>query len=413
MNTELFIAKRLSFDGNGSKSVRTMTRIAVIGVALSAAVMIVSLSVLTGFKIQLKEKISGFNAHLRIANLDSNRSFDLAPIRSDYEFYDSIALLPEVKSLRRYAYKGGIIKAPNDIQGVVLKGVDADYDRSFFERYLVEGELFDPSDTTLSNKALISKTLSRLLKLKTGDVFDMYFVQEPVRVRRFTICGLYDTYFEEMDKTFVLCDIRHVRRLNGWNANQSSGVEIMLHEIEDTDKTHAKIDEIAGFITFDDGSMLEVSTLRDSVPQIFNWLDILDMNVAIILVVMMTVAGFNMISGLLIMLLEKISTIGILKSMGMTDGSIRLVFVYRSSAIVLRGLLYGNILGLSLCFLQQHFGTIKLNPETYFFSTAPVSVNFLHIALLNVCSFMFIALSQILPSLVVARISPDKTIGKR
>jgi lipoprotein-releasing system permease protein len=390
-----------------------MTRIAVIGVALSAAVMIVSLSVLTGFKMQLKDKISGFNAHLRITNLDSNRSFDLVPVRSDYGFYDSIATLPEVKSLRRYACKGGIIKARDDIQGVVLKGVDADYDRRFFERYLVEGELFDPSDSTLSNMALVSRTLSRLLKLKTGDVFDMYFVQDPVRVRRFTVCGLYDTYFEEMDKTFVLCDIRHVRRLNGWNTSLSSGIEIMLHKIEDTDRAYAKINEIAGFLTFDDGSMLEVSTLRDSVPQIFNWLDILDMNVAIILVVMIFVAGFNMISGLLIMLLEKISTIGILKSMGMTDRSIRLVFVYRSSAIVLRGLFCGNILGLGLCFLQQYFGTVKLNPETYFFSTAPVSVNFLHVALLDVCSFSFIILSQILPSLVVSRISPDRTVGKR
>jgi lipoprotein-releasing system permease protein len=411
MTTEFFIAKKLSFSKD-NKPVKVMTRIAVFSVALSIAVMIVSASVLSGFKIQLKEKISGFNSHLRISNLDSNYSFDTPPIRNDYDFYGSITALPEVQHIQQYAYKGGIIRANNDIQGVVLKGVGTDFDWSFFKQYMVDGTVFSVNDSTTSDSVIISETLSHLLNLKTGDSFEMYFVQEPVRVRRFIIAGLYNTYFEEMDKTFVVCDIRHVRRLNRWNNSQVSGMEIMLHDPDDMDKAFDKIDDIAGYLTFDDGSRVEVTTLRSAFPEIFNWLAILDMNVLIILIIMVVVAGFNMISGLLIMLLEKISMIGILKSMGMTDFSIRQIFIYRSSMIVLRGLVYGNVLGLSLCILQYCFGIIRLNPESYFFSTAPININLLNVMLLNVCSFVFIIMSQMIPTVVISRISPDKIVRK-
>jgi lipoprotein-releasing system permease protein len=389
-----------------------MTRIAVFSIALSIAVMIVALSVLSGFKIQLKEKISGFNAHLRIFNLDSNYSYDTPPIRNNYDFYNSITALPEVKHIRQYAYKGGIIRAAGDIQGVVLKGVGTDYDWSFFEQYMIDGKIFSINTASASDSVIISKSLSNLLNLKTGDSFEIYFIQEPIRVRRFTISGLYNTYFDEMDRTFVICDIRHIRRLNRWDNSQISGMEIMLHNPDDMDGAYEKIDDIAGYLTFDDGSRLEVSTLRNAFPEIFNWLAILDMNVLIILIIMVVVAGFNMISSLLIMLLEKISMIGILKSMGMRDFSIRKIFMYRSSLIVARGLAYGNIIGLSLCILQYCFGIIHLNPENYFFSTAPIDINLLNIILLNICSFACITLTQIIPTMIIAKISPDKTMRK-
>ncbi|MDR1581676.1 MAG: ABC transporter permease [Prevotellaceae bacterium] len=411
MNTEFFIAKKLSFNKD-NKPIKVMTRIAVFSVTLSIAVMIVSVSVLSGFKIQLKEKISGFNSHVRISNLDSNYSFDTPPIRNDYDFYNFISVLPEVKHIQQYAYKGGIIRANSDIQGIVLKGVGADFDWSFFKQYIIDGDIFSVNDSTVSDNVIISKSLSNLLNLKTGDSFEVYFVQDPVRIRRFKITGLYNTYFEEMDKTFVICDIRHIRRLNRWNNNQISGMEIMLHKPDDMDKVYKKIDDIAGYLTFEDGSRLEITTLRNAFPEIFNWLAILDMNVLIILIIMVVVAGFNMISGLLIMLLEKISMIGILKSMGMTDFSIRKIFVYRSSLIVLRGLVYGNILGLSLCVLQDCFGIIHLNPESYFFSTAPVNINIPVVIMLNICSFVIITLLQMVLTMVIARISPDKIIRK-
>jgi lipoprotein-releasing system permease protein len=411
LNTEFFIAKKLAFSKD-NKPVKVMARIAMLSITLSIAVMIVSTSVLSGFKIQLKAKISGFNSHLRISNLDSNYSFDTSPIFNDYEFLDSIAGLPYVKHIQQYAYKGGIIQANNDIQGVVLKGIGTDFDWSFFQQYMIDGEIFTVNDPAVSNNVIISESLSNLLNLKIGDTFHMYFVQEPMRVRPFTITGLYNTYFEEMDKTFVICDIRHIRRLNQWDNNQVSGMEIMLHKLGNMDKAYKQIDNMVGYLTFKDGSRLEVTTLRNAFPEIFNWLAILDMNVLIILIIMIIVAGFNMISSLLIMLLEKISMIGILKSMGMLDSNIRKIFVYRSSMIVLRGLLYGNILGLSLCLIQQFFGIIHLDPKSYFFSTAPVNINCLNIIVLNICSFVFITLTQIIPTVIITRISPDKTMKK-
>jgi lipoprotein-releasing system permease protein len=412
LNIEFFIAKKLSF-GSDNKPVKIMSRIAMFSIMLSIAVMIVSVSVLSGFKIQLKEKISGFNSHLRISNLDSNYSYDPSPILNDYAFYNSIAGLPDVKHIQQYAYKGGIIRANNDIQGVVLKGIGADFDWSFFQQYMVDGDIFTvQNDSATSNNVIISESLSNLLNLKTGDYFDMYFVQEPVRIRRFTITGIYNTYFEEMDKTFVLCDIRQIRRLNQWESNQVSGMEIMLNKLDDMDKAAEKIDDIAGYQTFDDGSRLEVSTLRNAFPEIFNWLAILDMNVLVIMIIMIIVAGFNMISSLLTMLLEKISMIGILKSLGMRNISIRKIFVYRSSMIVLKGLFYGNILGLSFCIIQQYTGIIHLDPKSYFFTTAPVDIDLVNVILLNICSFGFITLTQIIPTMIITRISPDKTMRR-
>ena len=389
-----------------------MSRIAAISIALSIATMIIAISVLSGFKLELKERISGFNSHMRISNLESNQSVESNPILNNYDFYAEIKAIPEVKNVQECAYKGGIIKTDSEMQGVMLKGVGADYDFSFFKQYLVDGTVFETSDTVASNYVIISESLAKLLNLETGDSFEIYFAQEPVRVRRFTVSGLYNTYYEEMDKIIVLCDIRHIRRLNRWSDEQVSGMEIMLHNLNDIDKAYQKVDDIVSYRTFDDGSMMRVSTLQNEFPNIFNWLAILDMNVLIILIIMLVVAGFNMISSLLIMLLEKISMIGILKSLGMLDSNIRKIFVYRSSIIVLRGLMYGNILGLSLCVIQQYFNVIKLDAENYFFTTVPISANWLEIITLNIASFLLITLAQVIPTMVITKISPDKTMRK-
>ena len=412
MNTELFIAKRLSFDKKNKKTVQLMARIAMVSIALSMAVMIVATAVLSGFSLQLKERISGFNAHLRIVNLDSNLSFEAEPILNNYDFYDEIRNLPEVKHIQQYAYKGGIIKAKDEIQGVVLKGIDTDFDWSFFKQYMVEGDIFTVSDTATTNQVIISETIAKMLNLKAGDTFDMYFVQEPVRIRRLKISGIYNTYFEDMDKTFIIGDIKNIRRLNQWNNNQISGMEIMLHKLDDTDAAYEKIDDMVGYLTLKDGAMFSVTTLQDAYPQIFNWLAILDMNVLIILIIMVIVAGFNMISSLIIMLLDKIPMIGILKAMGMQDSGIRKIFIYRSSIIVFKGLLYGNLFGLLLCILQQQFGIITLDPQNYFFTTAPIHINWLTVILLNVGSFAVIILAQVLPTFILSKFSPDKTIRK-
>ena len=387
-----------------------MARISAVSVALSLVVMIVAVSVMSGFKNRLKDKISGFNSHIRILNYDSNFSLEPSPILNDYYFLDSIAGIPEVKHIQQYALKGGIIKTDNEIQGIILKGISSDYDWSFFDIFLTDGSTFAVNDTAATNSVLISETLSKLLNLKVNDSFEVYFVQEPVRVRKFTVSGLYNTYFEDMDRNFVLCDIKHIRRLNRWNDQMASGLEIMCRSLDQMDKAAEKIKDIAAYRTFDDGSQLNVITIRDSFPQIFNWLAIMDTNVLIILIIMLAVAGFNMVSGLLIMLLEKISMIGTLKALGMKDADVRLIFLYRSSVIVLRGLIWGNITGTALCLVQQKYSLLKLDPDSYYFAAVPVEVDFLNILIINICTFAFISFVQILPVIAITGVSPAQTV---
>ncbi|MDR2563680.1 MAG: ABC transporter permease [Prevotellaceae bacterium] len=409
-NTEWFIAKRLSFDKNESRLTRLMSRISMISVALSMTVMIVAVAMLTGFKSKLQEKISGFNAHLRISNYDANQSFEGTPIRNDYPFIDTLRKLPHVKHIQQYALKGGIIRTDDEIQGVILKGIGTDFDWSFFKQYMIEGDSFQLSDTANSNQSLISRSISKLLKLNTGDSFEVYFAENPVRVRKFTVSGIYDTYFEDMDKVFVLCDIRHIRRLNRWENNQITGIEIMADRLNRMDEVYSEIENLVAYRTFADGSRLDITSIRDAFPQLFNWLAIQDINVLIILIIMLVVAGFNMISGLLIMLLEKISMIGTLKALGMRSSAIMKIFVYRSSLIVLRGLLAGILVGVSLCLLQQKFSLIQLDQSIYYFAAAPVELNFWRLALLALCSFVLISALQIIPSMIITRISPDKSM---
>jgi lipoprotein-releasing system permease protein len=387
-----------------------MSRIATVSISLSLAVMIISVAVLTGFKQQIKSKLTGFVSAIQIKNYDTNISFETVPIANYYDFIPQIKQIKGVKQVQQYATKGGIIKTDEEIQGVVLNGVATDFDWNFFKSYLVDGEIFEVNDSISTNKVLISQSLSSLLKLKTGDSFEIYFVQEPVRVRKFTVSGIYNTYFEEQDRSYVLCDIKHIQRLNGWTKNQISGFEVSLHDLNDLGEVYEQVDDLVSYINFEDGSRLIVYAVDEIFPEIFNWLNILDMNVWIILILMLAVSGFNMVSGLLIMLLEKSSMIGLFKSMGMLNFSLQKIFLYRSGIIVVKGVFWGNIIGIGCCLLQQHFGIFKLNPADYYFSVAPVQLQLLPILLLNACSFISVLLLQLLPSMFIAKISPDKTI---
>ena len=233
VNTELFIAKRLGHSNSSNNRIsRLMSRIALLSITISLVVMIVSVAVLVGFKTQLKEKLVGFTSAIQIKNFDTNSSFETTPIADYYDFIPQIKEIKGVKHIQKYATKGGIIKTDEEIQGVVLNGIGTDYDWSFFKSYLVDGEIFEINDSTTTNNVLISETLASLLNLKTGDAFEMYFVQERVRVRKFTISGIYNTQFEEQDKVYVLCDIKHLHRLNGWTKNQISGFEVAIDNLD-------------------------------------------------------------------------------------------------------------------------------------------------------------------------------------
>lgn len=395
--------------GNGTLS-RPFIRITTIAVALSLAIMIIAIAVVTGFKKEISEKTIGFGSHIQITNYDGNRSYETRPINQNQDCIPKIKAIKGIRHVQVFAVKPGIIKTDTDIQGVILKGIGPDFDWSFFKKSLVEGSIFELSDTSTTNNTLISKSLARLLKLKVGDKFDMYFVQEPPRVRRFTISGIYDTKMGEFDKTFILVDIRHIRKLNDWKDDQISGFEILVDDFDRIEDLALKVDDISGFVFFDDGSKLKVQSIIEKYPTIFDWLGLQDLNAVILIVIMILVAGINMISGLLIIILERIKMIGILKAMGAANPLVQRIFLIQSGFIVLRGLFFGNLIGLAICIVQKEFGIIKLDEASYYLSTVPIYLNAFHILLLNIGTFLVTIAMLVVPSMVISRISPEKTI---
>lgn len=411
MKLEHFIAKRLSSGKEGKNNLsRPFITIATVAVALSLAVMIISVAVVTGFKNEISEKTIGFGSHIQILNLDRNVSFETSPISSNQDFLPQVKAIKGIKHIQVFAVKPGIIKTDNDIQGIVLKGVGFDFDWSFFQKNMVDGEIFTLNDSILSNGAVISKTISQLLRLKVGDTFDMFFVQDPPRVRRFTVNGIYDSKMAEFDKMFVFADLRHIQRLNGWTSDQVSGFEVFIDDFNRVDFLKYEVEDIVAFVFMQDGSRLMVQSIIDKYPQIFDWLGLQDLNVIVLLVLMLAVAGINMISGLLIIILERTNMIGVLKALGAENGLIRKIFIIQSGFIVGRGLIFGNIIGLLIAFLQLKFGIIKLDEANYYLSSVPINLDFINILLLNLATFAVTILMLVVPSMVISRISPDKTI---
>jgi lipoprotein-releasing system permease protein len=406
-----FIASRLVSKGNSKDNLSVpFVRISTIAVALSLAVMILSVAIITGFKKEIREKTIGFGSHIQILNLDSNSSFETRPIDSEQDFLPELRAMKSVKHIQVFAIKPGIIKTDNDIQGVVLKGVGNDFDWSFFEKVLLEGDILSVSDSTISNGAIISKTTAKKLQLKLGDKFDMFFVQTPPRVRRFTVNGIFDTQMAEFDKLFVLADIRHIQRLNDWSPTHVTGFEVMINNFDRLDHIALDVEEVVAFKFFEDGSRLRVQNIKEKYPQIFDWLGLQDLNVIILLILMLAVAGINMISGLLIIVLERTNMIGILKALGAENGLIRRIFIIQSGHIILKGLFWGNLAGLSIAFLQLKFGIVKLDEANYYLALVPININLIHILLLNAGTFLVTLTMLLVPSMVISRISPEKTI---
>ena len=334
---------------------------------------------------------------------------DFLLVVSGYMWYNLKKHKEELVSVNDVAYTSGMLKSDESVQGIMFKGVDSTYSLDFFEKYLVEGTLPDFSGKSASNQILISERLASLMNYKCGDKITAYFVGESVRVRRFTISGLSNVRLDEMDKTLAIVDIRQTRRLNGWESDQVSNIEIKLAAGANADKICREIEEIILDRPWDDDSVI-ASQIRYIYPHIFDWLDLLNMNVLIILILMIVVAGFNMISGLLIILFEKISMIGLLKALGMKTRDICRVFIYRGSFIVIKGMVIGNVIAIILSILQGVFHIIPLDPANYFVDHVPVYVNVPKIVILNVASFALMILIMIIPSFFIARVQPEKTI---
>ncbi len=411
LNTEFFIARRLILDKETKKTIsRSILSIAVFGVGLSLAVMIIAVSVVTGFKNEITNKVVGFGSHIQILNFDSNISYETQPIKKDQEFLSDLRSEPNILNVQVFATKAGIIKTQTDIQGVVLKGIGSDFNWNFFEKYITEGDIFYVRDSVRTNKVVISKYLASLLKLNVGDEFIMYFIQEPARMRRFEVSGIYETSLDEFDKIFVLADISHIQRLNDWDDNQISGFEITINNFNQLDESTYRIMNIVGFGFEDDRTRLKVVNIYDKYPQIFDWLNLQDMNVIVILILMIVVASFNMVSGLLILILDRTSMIGILKALGTINLTIRRIFLYQSGFLIVKGLFWGNLIGLALCLLQKEFEIMKLDQSSYYLTMVPINLNLFHILALNIGTCLVVMMILIIPSMIISRISPVKAI---
>jgi len=411
MNLPYFIAQRLIRGRReGTSFSRPINIIAIIGIATGLAVMILAVSILTGFKQQIREKVIGFGSNIQIVNFDSNISFETAPIYEGQDFIPKIKKIPGIKHVQVFATKAGIIKTDDDIQGVVLKGVGSDFDWSYFKSNLVDGDVFTVTDSSRTDKVIISKKISDMLRLKTGDSFAMHFVQDPPRMRKFTICGIYETSLEEFDKMYVFCDIGHIKRLNGWSDDQISGFEIFIDDFDKLDQMTMAVRDAIGYRVLEDEDKFRVDNIRIKYPQIFDWLNFQDINVIIIIVLMLVVAGFNMISGLLILILEKTNMIGILKALGSEDITIRRVFLYQAAYLIGKGLLWGNIIGIGLAFLQLKTGLVTLDPSSYYIKTVPINLELSHILMLNAGTMVAILIMLLVPSKLISRIMPVKAI---
>ena len=411
MNLPYFIAERLiKGRKEGTSFSRPINVIAIIGISFGIAVMIIAVAILTGFKKQIREKVVGFGSNIQIVNFDSNLSFETAPIYEGQSFIPKIKKIPGISHIQVFATKAGIIKTDEEIQGVVLKGVGSDFDWSYFESNFVDGEIFTVSDSVRTEKVVISKKISDMLRLRIGDSFAMHFVQDPPRMRKFTVSGIYETSLEEFDKIYVFCDIGHIKRLNNWDDDQISGFEIFIDNFDRLDLITEAVQDAVGYQILPDEDKFKVINIREKYPQIFDWLNFQDLNVIIIITLMLIVAGFNMISGLLILILEKTNMIGILKALGSEDKTIRKVFLYQAAYLIGKGLLWGNLIGVGLAFIQLKTGIISLDPSSYYIKTVPINLNIVHITLLNAGTMAAIIIMLLVPSKLISRISPVKAI---
>jgi lipoprotein-releasing system permease protein len=414
MNTELFISRRLFFEKGDKKFLsQKIIRIALVGIALGLAVMIVSVSVVTGFKQEIRDKVVGFGSHIQIINFDSNNSYETRPVSRNQSFLSELKTLSGIELVQVFATKPGMIKTDEYFQGIVFKGVDAGYDWSFFRENLVEGTLPEIDDSARSGQILISKQVAELLSVNVGDKVVLYFINEDEstpRMLQLEISGLYNTSVAEFDNLFVIGDLQQVQRLNDWRSDQISGFEILVNDFDRIEEIEQEVRNTVLDYSRENDAILRTTTITREYPQIFDWLSMLDMNVWVILILMAVVAGFNMISGLLVLILERSNMIGVLKALGSRNWSIRRVFLYLAVFLTSRGMLWGNIIGITFIVVQKTFEIIKLNPATYYVDMVPVNFSIVHLLLLNAGTVVATFLMLIVPSYLVSKISPDKTI---
>lgn len=412
MNLPLFIARRIYRDDDGRRQVsRPAIRIATAGVAIGLAVMIISVCVVLGFKHTIRDKVIGFGSHITVADYMALQYEAITPVCMDDSTMNMLGNIPGVAHVQRYALKQGILKTDTDFLGVMLKGMGQEFDTTFIANYLEEGKLPVFSDEKSSNNILVSHYIADKLQLHTGDrVFAYFMGDDNVRTRRFTICGIYRTDLKHFDETLCLTDLRTVVKLNGWESDQACGAEITVSNFERLDDVDVLMSNMVDRTQDKYGATYSSLDIQHSYPSIFAWLDLLDLDVWIILALMVAVAGFTMVSGLLIIIIERTSMIGTLKSMGAKNKTIRHTFLWFAVFIIAKGMAIGNIIGIGLCLLQKFTGLIKLDPETYYVDVVPVELNVPAIVLINIATLLISVIVLIAPSFLVSHIDPAKSM---
>ncbi len=411
MNFPLFIAKRIYNDpGDKQKVSRPAIRIATIGVAIGLAVMIVSVSVVLGFKHTIRDKAIGFGSHITVAEFSTINGINQYPICMDDSMVNLLRKINGVKHVQRFAMTQGILKTENDFLGVMFKGVDEQFDTTFVHQYLVEGTIPTFSGTSSKQQILISKLMADKLQLHAGQSVYAYFINNNVRARKFTIAGIYQTNLKKYDEVICFTDLYTAVKINGWEPDQATGAELTVNDFEKIDQTEETIIALVNRTKDKYHHTFSSATVQESNPQIFSWLNLLDLNVWIILVLMICVAGFTMISGLLIIILERTNMIGVLKALGSRNKAIRHTFLWFAVFIIGKGMLWGNILGIGVTLLQKFTGLIKLDPATYYVDTVPVEINLPMLLLINVCTLIVSVFVLIAPSYLISHIHPAKSM---
>lgn len=412
MNVPYFLARRIYADNDNQKKVsRPAVRIAIIGVAVGLAVMIVSVCVVLGFKHAIRDKVVGFGSHIQVAEFSMLQQGTDSPIEVDDSVMNVLQHIEGVKHVQRFAMKQGILKTDSDFLGVAFKGVGPEFDSTFIHQHLLEGVVPKFSDKSSGNKILVSKVMADKLKLTCGSRIFAYFIDDSgVRTRRFTIAGIYQTNLTQYDNVMCYVDLYTAVKLNGWQEDMASGAELQVDNFDKLDEVENRVVKLVNRTTDKYGNTYSSKTIKELSPQIFSWLDLLDLNVWIILIIMMAVAAVTMISGLLIIILERTQMIGLMKALGARNPMVRHTFMWFAAFIIGRGLLWGNMIALALVALQYFTGIVKLDPATYYVSSVPVEVNVLFVVLLNVGTLLISLLVLIGPSFLISHIHPAKTM---
>lgn len=408
MNFEFFIARRIIASKDYKSSISApIIKIAITAIALGIIMMLVSIATGVGLQKKIREKVSAFNGDIIITNFDTNFSNDSQnPISKNQPFYPKFKNIDGIKHVQVTASKGGVIRTETDFEGVVVKGVGDDYDWEYFKDYLVEGNLPDFKGD-LNEDVLISEYLANRLHLKLGDKVTTFFLNDEVsktpRSRGFNIIGIYNSGFQQFDEQFIITDIRHIQRLNKWDENQIGAFEVFVNDFD-------QIIPIGQEVYNETGSTLDTQTIREKYASIFEWLDLFDFNIIMIIGIMILVAGINMITALLVLILERTQMIGILKALGSSDWSVRKIFLYNAMYLIGVGLFWGNVTGIGLLLIQKYGKVFKLNPDTYYVNEAPVYLNWDYILILNAGTFLLCLVMLLIPSFIIAKISPVKAI---